>query len=375
MDRTFVAIDVETTGLEAGVDEIIEIGAVKFRGDEVLETFSHLVKPRISLPIKLTMLTGMSAEAVAGAPRFADVAPELVRFVKSYPLVGHSIGFDIRMLQAQGMRFAQPAYDTFDLATLLIPHAPAYRLGALAAALGVAHDEAHRALSDADATRQVFLHLLTRIEALDLADLSEISRLTARMNWSLRDLFGEIERAKAKMVFVDDRPPTTDDQGPATGQPILFGGPAVSAARAPQPIPLKPTGSTEPIDVEAVQRFFAPDGALGLAFAGYEQRPQQLEMAEAVAQAFNNGDNLMVEAGTGTGKGLAYLVPAAMFAAQRGERVVISTNTINLQDQLFFKDIPALQQIMAQVAGRRSQVTWHRRLAAYAARHVESNWY
>ncbi|HET9221834.1 MAG TPA: exonuclease domain-containing protein, partial [Roseiflexaceae bacterium] len=64
MDRTFVAIDVETTGLEAGVDEIIEVAAVKFRGDEVLETFSQLVKPRHSLPLKITRLTGISAESL-----------------------------------------------------------------------------------------------------------------------------------------------------------------------------------------------------------------------------------------------------------------------------------------------------------------------
>src|SRR4029078_10802191 len=92
--------------------------------------------------------------------------------------------------------------------------------------------------------------------------------------------------------------------------------------------------------------FFSPEGAMGRAFEGYEQREPQVEMAEGITRAFNNGEAVMVEAGTGTGKGLAYLVPAAMFAAQRGERVVISTNTINLQDQLFFKDIPALQKIM-----------------------------
>jgi DNA polymerase-3 subunit epsilon/ATP-dependent DNA helicase DinG len=91
---------------------------------------------------------------------------------------------------------------------------------------------------------------------------------------------------------------------------------------------------------------FAPDGALGRAFPAYEQRPPQVSMARAIAAAFNNGDVLTVEAGTGTGKSMAYLVPAAMFARQRGERVVVSTNTINLQDQLFFKDIPDLQRIM-----------------------------
>jgi len=181
MDRTFVAIDVETTGLEAGTDEIIEIADVKFNGDEVLETFQKLVKPRHSLPLKIARLTNISDEMLADAPRFSEVAPELVRFVKSYPLVGHSVGFDLKMLQAQGMRFPQPAYDTFDMATLLMPRAPAYRLGALAAAIGITHADAHRALADADAARQVFLHLLKRIEALDLSELSEINRLTAKL--------------------------------------------------------------------------------------------------------------------------------------------------------------------------------------------------
>src|SRR6185503_3267233 len=105
-------------------------------------------------------------------------------------------------------------------------------------------------------------------------------------------------------------------------------------------IPLKPTGDHRPLDIEEIRRFFSPDGAMGRTFEGYEQREPQVAMAEAVARAFNDGEALMVEAGTGTGKGLAYLVPAALYAARRGERVVISTNTINLQDQLFFKDIP-----------------------------------
>ena len=124
MERTFVAIDVETTGLEAGTDEIIEVAAVKFSGAEVLETFQAFVKPKHSLPLKIARLTGITDEMLAGAPRFSEIAPGLVRFVKSYPLVGHSVGFDLKMLQAQGMRFAQPAYDTFDMATLLMPHAP-----------------------------------------------------------------------------------------------------------------------------------------------------------------------------------------------------------------------------------------------------------
>jgi len=336
MNQIYIAIDVETTGLEAGVDEIIEIAAVKFNADEVLETFSTLVQPIHSLPLNSSRLTGITADMLTGAPRFAGVAPRFAAFLKNYPLVGHNIEFDLRMLRAQGMRLPQPAFDTFELATLLMPRTPAYRLSALAATLGIPHDEAHRALSDADVTRQVFLHLLRRIAALPLDDLNEIMRLTGQIEWGLRSLFEEAQRAKARRVFVDAAPIQADrhDEG---DEKIA---------------PLKPTGDERPIDLADIRRFFSPDGALGRAFAGYEQRDQQVRMSEAVADTFNQGGALIAEAGTGTGKGLAYLVPAALHAARRGERVVISTNTINLQDQLFFKDIPALQKVMANGADK-----------------------
>jgi DNA polymerase-3 subunit epsilon/ATP-dependent DNA helicase DinG len=343
MDRIFVALDVETTGLEAGVDEVIEIAAVKFRDDEVLETFQQLVKPRHSLPLKIARLTGITDEMLADAPRFSAVAPSFATFVKSYPVVGHSVGFDLRMLQAQGMRFPQQSYDTFEMATLLMPEAPSYSLSTLASMLGIVHNEAHRALADSDATRQVFMHMVRRIEALSFNELGEIIKLTGQIQWPLRDLFSEVQRSKAKFAFVDEGRTTKDDDLSASNAKLR--------TQNSELLPLKPTGNAAPLDVQAVQQFFAPTGALGQAFHGYEQRPQQVSMAEEVANALNSGGRLMVEAGTGVGKSMAYLVPSAMYAAQRGERVVVSTNTINLQDQLFFKDIPDLQKIMG---GRQS---------------------
>lgn len=336
MNQIYIAIDVETTGLEAGVDEIIEIAAVKFQADEVLETFSTLVQPVHSLPLNSSRLTGITADMLVGAPRFAEVAPRFAAFLKNYPLVGHNVEFDLRMLRAQGMRLPQPAFDTLELATLLMPRTPAYRLGTLAATLGIPHDEAHRALSDADVTRQVFLHLLRRIAALPLDDLNEIMRLTGRIEWGLRGLFEEAQRAKALCIFVDATP-IQADRHDAGDEKIA---------------PLKPTGDERPINLADIRQFFSPEGALGRAFAGYEQRDQQVRMSEAVADTFNQGGALIAEAGTGTGKGLAYLFPAALHAARRGERVVISTNTINLQDQLFFKDIPTLQKVMSNGADK-----------------------
>ncbi len=336
-DRIYVALDVETTGLVAGVDEIIEVAAVRFRGDEVLETYSQFVRPRQSLPLKITRLTGITAEHLARAPRFNAIGADLARFIGSHPIVGHSVNFDLGMLRAQGMNFAQPVYDTFELATLLVPQAPIYRLGALADHLGIPHPEDHRALNDALVAAQVFTRLLQRIIALELDDLSEIVRLTGQVAFPMRDLFVEALRERMKHAFSDAPRDARQERGAAD-----------------EPAPLRPTGNARPLDIDQITAFFAPAGPLGQHFPGYEPRSSQVEMARAVARAFNQGNALLVEAGTGTGKSLAYLAPAAFFAATRGERVVISTNTINLQDQLFFKDIPALQRIMAASANGRA---------------------
>ena len=88
-------------------------------------------------------------------------------------------------------------------------------------------------------------------------------------------------------------------------------------------------------------------GALRRALPGYEFRPPQVHMLESVAGAFNQAHHLMAEAGTGTGKSVAYLLPAIAYTVKNGgNRVVVSTNTINLQDQLFKKDLPDLQRIL-----------------------------
>ncbi len=341
-ERVYVAIDVESTGLSPNVDEIIEVAAVKFRGDELLESYSQLVAPRQSLPLKITRLTGITPEDLASAPRFNAIGADLARFIKSYPIVGHSVGFDLSMLRAHGMSFAQPVYDTFELATLLIPQAPIYKLSALAERLGIPHPDDHRALNDAIVAARVFTHILRLIDDLDLQQLTEIARLTQRIAFPMRDLFEDALRVRAKNVFVE----ATDERRPATAGGAMIGGPP-PLATAGEVTPLKPTGDLRPLDLDEVSAFFAPDGPLGRAFPGYEPREPQAQMARAIANAFNQHDPLLVEAGTGTGKSLSYLVPSVMHAVRRGERVVISTNTINLQDQLFFKDIPDLQRVMA----------------------------
>lgn len=106
-----------------------------------------------------------------------------------------------------------------------------------------------------------------------------------------------------------------------------------------------PSETIQATDLDAVNATFVSQDALPSVLPGYEPREQQLQMARAVAQAQNDGGILVVEAGTGTGKSLAYLLPAAMRALANGERVAISTRTIHLQQQLLRKDAPVARKL------------------------------
>jgi ATP-dependent DNA helicase DinG len=92
-----------------------------------------------------------------------------------------------------------------------------------------------------------------------------------------------------------------------------------------------------------ISEFFQPGGPLCAVLQDYEHRPQQVEMAQAVASAISDREHLIIEAGTGVGKSLAYLLPAFLSARQANEPVIVSTYTKNLQEQLLEKDIPLLE--------------------------------
>jgi ATP-dependent DNA helicase DinG len=113
-----------------------------------------------------------------------------------------------------------------------------------------------------------------------------------------------------------------------------------------------------------VYDFFAPGGVLSRSSLPYEFRRGQLEMAQAVERALDKHEHLIVEAGTGTGKTLAYLLPAL----RTGQRVIISTGTKNLQEQLYFKDIPFLESLLGPLRvcymkGRANYLCRHKRYA------------
>jgi ATP-dependent DNA helicase DinG len=101
------------------------------------------------------------------------------------------------------------------------------------------------------------------------------------------------------------------------------------------------------LDIRQLVSEVSSSGTIAKKLKGFESRPEQQRMLEAVATSFNESKLALIEAGTGTGKSLAYLLPAVYWAVQNKQRVVISTNTINLQEQLVFKDLPLLQDALS----------------------------
>ena len=362
LSPTYVALDLETTGLNPDLDAILEIGAVKFQGDSALETFETLVNPYRDIPPFIQRLTGIAQGHVKEAPPFAAVAGELSEFVGSLPLVGHNIAFDLGFLFKHGLQLNNQVYDTWDLADVLLPSCRNYSLSGLAVELGAEHSRPHRALSDALATRGVFLSLLERLATLDPGIVTYLHHLASRAQWPLRRLFevttdahgspahgspigltGLDVEALAKRLGRGLRP-KGEQAGDRAGEQVS--GEAAHDARA-RKAPRAGTGP-QPLDSEELAAYLAPGGLFSRSFPGFEHRPEQVEMMSAVATALNRGEHLMAEAGTGVGKSLAYLLPAVLHCLRNGTRVVVSTNTINLQEQLLQKDIPALVRVLEE---------------------------
>ncbi len=357
--RTLVALDLETTGLDPARDAILEIGALRFRGARVEKILSQLVNPGRPISPFITQLTGIDDNMVASAPRLSSVLGDLVDLIGDAPVIGHNIAFDLAFLQRRGLLADALGIDTFDLASVMLPSIGRYGLGAIARQLGIPVPTSHRALADAQTTHQVFLQMVERARQLPLPILEEIVRLGEELEWGGGWLF---EEARAEREGEDSGPIVH----PASGRLL----PVVKFEAA---TPLQPRDPPLPLDVEELASVLEPGGLLAQCFPGYEHRSEQVSMLRAVAGALSDGRHLLVEAGTGTGKSMAYLIPALAWAERNGQRVVVSTNTINLQDQLRNKDVPDLAQALGQdyrvsVLKGRSNYLCPRRMDA--ARHL-----
>ena len=348
--RTFVAFDLETTGLNPKRDAIIEFGGVRFQSGGPRDYYSTCINPERPLPPRIQQITGIRPADVASAPTIEQVIPNILSFFGNgtQAVVAHSAGFDVSFLRSAGIKLDMPVLDTYELATILLPGQGSYSLGELCQALSIPLQTAHRASHDAEATAELLLHLLKRIEELPASVLETLSEAGQGSKWD-------------PIILIDDELRRREYAG-AGGKSGGLTRPVRRSVSPPSP--LTPDPSPREIDEGFLVAAFSEDGTLSMEFdAGsgnaFERREGQLQMSLLTLDALNRGDHRIIEAGTGTGKSLAYFLPAAAWAMSNESRVVIATHTLPLQDQLLEKELPRVAQVLADLGpnlnGGRSQ--------------------
>jgi DNA polymerase III epsilon subunit family exonuclease len=181
-EAELVVFDLETTGLSAARDQICELGAVRVRGLELVDTFESLVDPRVELPAAIARLTGLRQDELRNAPRIGDVLARFLAFAGDAQLVAHNARFDQRFLEAQlllrhGRRLTEPPLCTAALARRLLEgRTRRVGLSRLADFFGVPTQPCHRALPDAEATAQILVQLIGLAQELGARRLSELPR-------------------------------------------------------------------------------------------------------------------------------------------------------------------------------------------------------
>jgi ATP-dependent DNA helicase DinG len=304
---------------------------------------------------------GIAAAQLRNRPDPASVLHAFHRDC-SPPLVVHGADTFVAFLAAAGLT-PPPCIDVLDLARIAVPEADNYSLSELAADLGLQPEPAVRAPDRARLLSAVWPLLLARLEELPPPALDALCRL---LTLAASPLAPVVARSAEGTAFrlASDPDGAVRDLLPNHRKAVRE---ALAATRG------EPT--SEPIPVDAICRMYGPGAAIGTRLEGYEHRLEQVDMVRAVCEALNEPQHLVVEAGTGIGKSLAYLLPAIAWACTNGDPVVVSTNTKNLQQQLYRKDLPFLTGLLpgrfraALLKGRRNYLCARRFL--YLLRNFE----
>ena len=181
LDTEFVAFDIETTGLNALNDRMTEIGAIKFSGGEIIDTFSTFVDPQMHIPPDITTLTGIKDSDVQGAPLEKEAMEQFIEFVGDRPLIAHNAHFDVGFMTASakrsGLKFSPVFLDTLALSQALLPELKRFKLDIVSNHLNLPKFNHHRATDDAMVVARImgkFLPMLQQQGAKTVDDIETI---------------------------------------------------------------------------------------------------------------------------------------------------------------------------------------------------------
>ncbi|NOZ08443.1 MAG: hypothetical protein GXO91_06150 [FCB group bacterium] len=327
--NSFIALDLETTGLTPGKDAITELSAYRFEKGVPVEEFASLVNPLKKIPPEIVELTGITDEMVKSAPTIDAVLPELMEFIGSMPLVGHMIKFDISFLEQdlQKNQFPQiknEIFDTLILARTFLFFHHEFNLSGVSEYFGYSSAGAHRAGADTKNTGLIFVDLIHEAASYPLHIIQKlydaVKHTPLHGRALLKSLIDQAVSAKEINGLVSSKIEKKIKS-------FCFSHESASAN----------------VNIEkSIPDWFGEGGVIPSNWKDYESRKAQAEFAADAYAAFCDGQIHLAEAGTGLGKSLAYLSAGLLNRKHTDIPLVVSTYTKNLQDQLFYKDLPAL---------------------------------
>lgn len=322
-----IVLDTETTGLSCAENELIEISAARLRGREVVDRFDTFVYPNGLIPPEITELTSITNADVAHAPRAEEAVAALEEFVQGCPVIAHNATFDRSFIESVkgGVRVSDIWIDSLALSRIALPRLSSHKLATMAELFGCAA-VSHRASDDVEALCGVWRILLCALMDLPGGLMRLLADMHPDVRWPYRPIFsflagerqGEtfsLEAARAQVMQADAEPDHIDaDELPGLTMPRR----------------------------DEIELRYAPGGLVNDMYASYEPRAEQIVMASEVRDAFATSTHRVIEAGTGVGKSIAYLVPAAEAAKRNKITVGIATKSNNLTDQLMYQELPKL---------------------------------
>jgi len=330
---TCIAFDVETTGLDPRQEEVIQFSAVKFVNGEIRDECNFFCNPGRPIPEFITELTRIDDTMVRDQPAFAERIEEIREFFGNNPLIAHNAPFDVSYLNAKmDTPLGNPVIDTLDLARIFLYYLPDRKLETLASHFGLETEGAHRADVDTRNTGRLFFKILEIMLHYDISLYKDIffiiEALPTLHNYDLYQRIlnhyvesgrTEPEKLRPYHIMPDNKLGDFKNRN------------------------LHSEGNIRKISRGDVDNIFGVNGRLSETLPSFEVRLGQMKMAGDIVEAFNQGECLIAEAGTGVGKSLAYLIPAVKWMKKNrrdGMSIVVSSYTKNLQEQLFLKDIP-----------------------------------
>lgn len=368
--KNVVAIELKTTGADPYSDTIIAVGAAILQPDGTTEYFGELTRPTplfdnnapaIPIPDAVTQSTGITNKMLSQAGDITEVLKKLLSFIPDNPTcISQNADLIKLFLQtATHDEFLLPIIDTCQLAAICFSDLPSHTSDIILDSFNIPRSPKPFCQANCEDTLNVWDCIIDEVATWPEILFIEINHLLSiQRGLPLAKFFREISSPKWQQQY--SKAPTKKN--------IEFIDLFPAVCRNSMPYRELPEEETwQPIDPENIKNVLGRDGAFAQKLSGYEYRAQQTQMSESIANAFNKSTHLMAEAGTGIGKSLAYLIPAVIWATTNKTPVIVSTNTKNLQSQLFKKDLPLIKETLetefkaAIIKGRRNYLC-HRKL-------------